>query len=116
MEDKQHLDSVQKETRSNSLGEGASSPHNTHSHHKERMDEGVSSSASENKSHHNHHSPHSETTVTYTVSSSINYNVNVQFDPAVPQAGKSSLLSLVVTEQKIGEPIKDFDIIHDKLM
>ena len=45
-----------------------------------------------------------------------NYNVNVQFDPATPQASKPTSLSLVVTEQKVGEPIRDFDIIHDKLM
>jgi hypothetical protein len=44
------------------------------------------------------------------------YNVNVQFDPATPQAGKPTSLSLIVTEQKVGEPIKQFDIIHDKLM
>jgi hypothetical protein len=46
----------------------------------------------------------------------INYNVNVQFDPATPQAGKPTNLSLVVTEQKVGEPIKQFDMIHDKLL
>jgi hypothetical protein len=45
-----------------------------------------------------------------------NYNVNVQFDPATPQAAKPTHLSLMVTEQKVGEPIKQFDIIHDKLM
>jgi hypothetical protein len=45
-----------------------------------------------------------------------NYNVNVQFDPATPQAGKPTHLSLIVTEQKVGEPINQFDIIHDKLM
>jgi hypothetical protein len=46
----------------------------------------------------------------------INYNVNVQFDPVTPLAGKPTRLSLVVAEQKVGEPIKQFDIIHDKLM
>jgi hypothetical protein len=45
-----------------------------------------------------------------------NYNVNVQFDPATPQAGKPTNLSLIVTEQRVGDPIKQFDIIHDKLM
>jgi len=45
-----------------------------------------------------------------------NYNVNVQFDPATPQASKPTNLSLVVTEQKVEEPTKDFDIIHDKIM
>ena len=47
---------------------------------------------------------------------SLNCNVNVQFDPATPQAGRHTLLSLVVTEQKVGETIKQFDTIHDKLM
>jgi hypothetical protein len=117
MEDEQHIHSARKEAGASSPAKEISSPHNTHSHHKEPMDEGVSSSASENKLHHNHHSPHSKTTTPYTMfSPSTNYNVNVQFDPAVPQAGKPTLLSLVVTEQKVGEPIKDFDILHDKLM
>ena len=40
-----------------------------------------------------------------------NYNVNIQFDPSSPQAGKPTNLSLIVTEQKVGEPIKDFDMI-----
>jgi hypothetical protein len=67
--------------------------------------------------HHHHSSPHSshaETTTSTAIMS--NYNVNVQFDPATPQAGKLTSLSLVVTEQKVGEPIKQFDILHDKLM
>jgi hypothetical protein len=70
--------------------------------------------------HHHHHSAHAETTrstaATSMAPASINYNVNVQFDPANPQASKPTNLSLIVTEQKVGEPIKDFDIIHDKLM
>ena len=45
-----------------------------------------------------------------------NYNVNVQFDPTTPHAGKPTHLNLIVTEQNIGEPIKQFDTIHDKLM
>jgi hypothetical protein len=117
MKDEQHLHSARKETRASSPDKEVSPSHNTHSHHKEPVDEGVSSSASENKSHHNHHSPHSKTAATSpTVSALINYSVNVQFDPVTPQAGEPTNLNLVVTEQKIGEPIKDFDIIHDKLM
>jgi hypothetical protein len=116
MEDEQHLHSTGKETRASSPGKDVSSPHDTHSHHREPVDEGVSS-ARENKSHHNHHSLHSETAPTSsTVPALISYSVNVQFDPAIPQAGEPTNLNLVVTEQKIGEPIKDFDIIHDKLM
>src|SRR5215217_7936579 len=75
--------------------------------------------------HHQHNHPSAQpkmTTTTLTAATSSMmpattiYNVNVQFDPATPQAGKPTSLSLVVTEQKIGEPIKDFDVIHDKLM
>jgi len=71
--------------------------------------------------HQHHHSDQSKTTATLTASTSMmpamtNYNVNVQFDPATPQAGKPTNLSLIVSEQKVGEPIKQFDIIHDKLM
>src|ERR671915_2610813 len=117
MEDKQHQHMKRKEeTGATSLGKQESSPHNTHSQHKEPMDE-RESSANKNERHHNHHSPQSKTTVTSPmVSPLVNYNVNVQFDPATPQAGKPTRLSLVVTEQKVGEPIKQFDIIHDKLM
>jgi hypothetical protein len=117
MEDKRHLHMKRKEeTGATSLGKQVSSPHNTHSQHKEPMDE-RESSANKNEGHHNHRSPQSKTTVTSSmVSPLVNYNVNVQFDPAIPQAGKPTRLSLVVTEQKVGEPIKQFDIIHDKLM
>jgi hypothetical protein len=120
MEDHRHQHMKRKEEIGvTSLGkQESSSPNNTHSQHKEPVDEGESS-ANKNEEHHNHHhsSQSKKTTVTSTmVSQLINYNVNVQFDPATPQAGKLTRLSLVVTEQKIGEPIKDFDIIHDKLM
>jgi hypothetical protein len=75
--------------------------------------------------HHQHNHPSAQpkmTTTTLTAATSSMmpamtiYNVNVQFDPATPQAGKPTSLSLIVTEQKVGEPIKQFDIIHDKLM
>jgi hypothetical protein len=117
MEDKQHQHTKRKEeTGVASLGKQESSPHNTHSQHKEPMDE-RESSANKNGWHHNHHSPQSKTTVTSPmVSALVNYDINVQFDPAIPQAGKPTRLSLVVTEQNVGEPIKQFDIIHDKLM
>ena len=117
MEDEQqYLYSARKEIEASSPRGEVSSPHNTQSHHKEPTDEGVSS-ASGNKSDHNHHSFHSKTAaISHMVSPSINYNANIQFDPATPQAGKPTRLSLVVTEQKVGEPIKQFDIIHDKLM
>ncbi|MDQ3837365.1 MAG: hypothetical protein M3270_10615, partial [Thermoproteota archaeon] len=75
---------------------------------------------SHNHSREHHHSAHLETGTSVATpsvtSGSANYNVNVQFDPAIPLADKPTHLSLIVTEQKVGEPIKQFDVIHDKLM
>jgi len=120
MEDKQQHQHMKRkeETGASSLDkQESSSPHNTHSKHKEPMDERESFTNKTERHHNHHHSPQSKTTVTSPiVSPLINYNVNVQFDPAIPQAGIPTRLGLVVTEQKVGEPIKQFDIIHDKLM
>ena len=44
------------------------------------------------------------------------YNVNLQTDPASPRAEESSLLTLVVTEQPAGDPLRHFDLVHDRLM
>ena len=59
--------------------------------------------------HYPSHSAHSEITTSMATTSmspaSINYNVNVQFEPVTPQAGKPTSISFVVTEQKAGEPI-----------
>jgi hypothetical protein len=117
MEDKQHPHMKRnEETGATSPGKQESSSHNTHIEHKEPMGE-REALTNKNDRHHDHHSPQSKTTVTSPmVSAMVNYNVNVQFDPAIPQAGKPTHLSLIVTEQKVGEPIKQFDIIHDKLM
>jgi hypothetical protein len=98
-----------------------SSKHNTHSQDEAPRREGESQASRHNQyQHHDHHSLQPKATTltagTSMMSTVINYNVNVQFDPATPQAGKPTNLSLIVTEQKVGEPIKQFDIIHDKLM
>jgi hypothetical protein len=119
-DDKQQSHLIRKETRTNSPAEEISSPHNTHSQNKEPRDE-RESSVSEHEHHHPSAQSKTDTTLTAAATSSmipasINYNVNVQFDPATPQAGKPTHLSLIVTEQKVGEPIKRFDTIHDKLM
>ncbi|MDQ3873619.1 MAG: hypothetical protein M3258_08440 [Thermoproteota archaeon] len=70
----------------------------------------------ENEQHHPHAAHVKTATTTSMTTESINYNVNVQFDPATPKAGKPTNMTFVVTEQKVGEPIRHFDIIHDKLM
>jgi hypothetical protein len=93
-----------------------SSPHHTHSQGQVPTGERESHSSG----HEHHPSPQLKTTVLTAATSMTpamtNNNVNVQFDPASPQAGKPTNLSLAVAEQKVGEPIKQFDIIHDKLM
>jgi hypothetical protein len=121
-DDKHHSHLVRKENRTSSQAEKDSSPHHTQSQSKELSHESESS-VSDHKEHHqqhheeyhHHHQQHSTQPET-TTALMANYNVNVQFDPPTPQAGKPTHLSLVITEQKVGEPINQFDIIHDKLM
>ena len=118
MEDDQHSHIIRKETKTSSRAEEVSWSHDTHNRSREPTHKSESS-VSEHE-HHNH-SGQSKTNAmltagTSTIPAMTNYNVNVQFDPATPQAGKPTSLSLIVTEQKVGEPIKQFDIIHDKLM
>ncbi len=118
MEDEQHQHFVRQESKSGSQAEEHSPPHSQNKGELPMRERESHSSSHEH--HHAHHSAHTEMTTSIATTSmipeSINYNVNVQFDPATPQAGKPTHLSLIVTEQKVGEPIKQFDIIHDKLM
>jgi hypothetical protein len=44
------------------------------------------------------------------------YNVNLQYHPITPEARKETKLILSVTEQKSGDPIRDFELVHDKIM
>jgi hypothetical protein len=44
------------------------------------------------------------------------YNVNIRFDPISPEAGKTTELTLSVTDQKLGDSIREFELLHDKLM
>jgi hypothetical protein len=121
MEEDQHQPLVRQASRNRSQAE-EDSPSHSRSHGKLPTSERKSHTSTHDlQHHHGSHSAHTEITTSSTVATSvipapINYNVNVQFDPATPQAGKPTRLSLVVTEQKVGEPIKQFDIIHDKLM
>jgi hypothetical protein len=89
--------------------------HDTHSQDESARHE-EESQASMQKYHHGHHhdtsASQSKMSTTLTAATSmtpavINHNVNVQFDPSTPQATKPNRLSLIVTEQKVGEPIKD---------
>lgn len=44
------------------------------------------------------------------------YNVNIRFDPVNPKAAKPTELVLSITNQKSGDPIKEYELVHDKLM
>jgi hypothetical protein len=122
-EDVKHSHLVGKESGTSPEAGKGSSSHNTPSQGKDPTPE-RESSATEHKGHHQHQHPHLQhsssqpeiTTASSSITAMTNYNANVQFDPTTPKAGKPTNLSLVVTEQKAGEPIKHFDKIHDKLM
>lgn len=43
------------------------------------------------------------------------YNVNLHFDSVVPEAGRKTVLTISVAE-KLGTPVRDFELVHDKLM
>jgi len=45
-----------------------------------------------------------------------NYNFNLQAGLAAPEAGKPTKLIPVITEQSIGDPISEFEVVHDKLL
>jgi hypothetical protein len=60
--------------------------------------------------HHNHHQLGNQ------VSASGHYNVNIRFDPITPEAGRLTELILSITDQKLGDPIREFELVHDKLM
>jgi hypothetical protein len=85
--------------------------HSLHSQHKE-----------EERSHdaRQHHSGHGHLPSAADSSTDVKHpnlvNVNLQFDPAVPLAGKPTKLILTVAEQRTGEPLALFEKIHDKLM
>ena len=76
--------------------------HNTNNHYMQGNDK---------QQHHNHHQLSNQTSLT-----SEHYNVNIRFDPITPEAGRLTELILSVTDQKLGDPIKEFELVHDKLM
>jgi hypothetical protein len=121
MEDEQHQHLVRQESRNSSQAEEERFTSVLQSQGELPMHERESHSTS-HQHHNSSHSAHAQKSTSTSATSMIpaasikNYNVNVQFDPATPNAGKPTHLNLIVTEQNVGEPIKQFDIIHDKLM
>ena len=63
-----------------------------------------------NDKHKQHHHQHHQLPL------SEHYNVNIRFDPITPEAGKPTELLLSITDQKLADPIKEFELVHDKLM
>jgi hypothetical protein len=76
--------------------------HNANNHYTQGNDK---------QQHHNHHQSSNQTSSSYG-----HYNVNIRFDPIIPEAGRLTELILFVTDQKLGDPIKEFELVHDKLM
>ena len=60
---------------------------------------------------HGEHMEHGE-----AAAAAVAYNVNLQCDPPAPVAGQPCALSLVVSEQALGEPLRDFEPLHDRLL
>jgi hypothetical protein len=61
---------------------------------------------------HSGHSSHAGTDAPASVGP---YNINFQ-PGGTPSAGEPSDLSFVITEQRVGEPIEEFEPLHDRLM
>jgi hypothetical protein len=79
----------------------------SHSQHKEESSQGP-------RQHHPGHEHLSPASI--AAKQPVLININLQFDPAVPMAGKPVRMALTVGEQSSGEPITKFEKIHDKLM
>jgi hypothetical protein len=61
-----------------------------------------------NNSHHQHYQKqHNQNFI---------YNVNLKYEPQIPNAEKTTILAINITEQKSGNIIQYFETIHDKLM
>src|SRR5687768_18013380 len=63
------------------------------------------------------HSAHADHAAASETLSSAAATVNINFQVAgAPIAGARCELSFVVTEQKVGEPLESFELLHDRLM
>lgn len=43
------------------------------------------------------------------------YNVNIRFDPITQRTGKPTELISSITDQKGGDPIREFELVYDKI-
>jgi len=44
------------------------------------------------------------------------YSVSLRYNPIIPIAGQPTLITIDITEKQTGERVKEFDILHEKLM
>lgn len=79
-------------------------------HHKSM---GITDKEHDNMKHSQHHQQQDQNHHQEPVSN--RYNINLHFDPIVPEAGRKTVLTILVTENS-GAPIREFDLVHDKLM
>src|SRR6478609_6679890 len=78
-------------------------------HHIKQEHNQRNSQIPQNNNQHKHHQ-HQQNNQTFR------YNVNLKFEPQIPTAGKTTTISIHITEQKTGNIIQNFETIHDKLM
>ena len=46
----------------------------------------------------------------------IPYSVNLKYNPSVPKAGQPILITIKITENQTQKRVKEFDLLHEKLM
>lgn len=44
------------------------------------------------------------------------YNVILKYNPTVPKAGQPTLITIKIKENKTEKRVKEFDLLHEKLM
>ena len=44
------------------------------------------------------------------------YSVSLKYNPTIPEAGKPSLITIKITENQTEKRIKEFDLLHEKLI
>jgi hypothetical protein len=71
--------------------------------------------ATDNRHEHMKHSQHDQQQNHQQEPISNQYSINLHFDFIVPEAGRKTMLTISVAE-KLGTPIRDFELVHDKLM
>ena len=44
------------------------------------------------------------------------YSVSLKYNPTIPEAGKPSLITIKITKSQTEKRVKEFDLLHEKLM